>query len=345
MKKKFFFLFILTASILLSGCGLFGGSKEKIDPPKSSVTYEDDLNVSKDEKDEESVDEKIKTELYLIDKHGFVVPQTFELPKTTSVAKQALEHLVADGPISEMLPNDFRAVLPAGTELTVDITDDGVATVNFSKEFKDYAAEDELKILESITWTLTQFDTVTSVKLKLNGNELKEMPVNGTPISEVLSRKTGINYDVNGVVDLANTHPVTVYYVAQTDYNSYYVPVTKRISNEKTDKVSSVVEQLIKGPNINSPLFSLFNPDAELLEAKVEDGIATLNFNENVLANFDKNVISNDLLNMIVLSLTELEDIKGVSIQVNGDSSVVTQEGEPMTEPVTRPKNVNTGSF
>ena len=46
-----------------------------------------------------------------------VVPQTFELPKTESAAKQALEYIVKDGPVSEILPNGFQAVLPAGTEI------------------------------------------------------------------------------------------------------------------------------------------------------------------------------------------------------------------------------------
>ena len=69
-----------------------------------------------------------------------------------------MEYLVANGPVTDMLPNDFRAVLPEDTELSVNIKD-GVATVDFSKEFKNYQPEDEMKILQSITWTLTQFDT------------------------------------------------------------------------------------------------------------------------------------------------------------------------------------------
>ncbi|CAM5253274.1 Ribonuclease PH [Bacillus safensis subsp. safensis] len=32
--------------------------------------------------------------------------------------------------------------------------------------------------MQSVTWTLTQFDSIAKVKLKMNGHELKEMPVN-----------------------------------------------------------------------------------------------------------------------------------------------------------------------
>ncbi len=47
----------------------------------------------------------------------------------------------------------------------------------------------------------------------MNGHPLTEMPVNGTPISENLSRATGINIDTAGVIDITNTKPVTVYYI------------------------------------------------------------------------------------------------------------------------------------
>ncbi|MEK0397438.1 GerMN domain-containing protein, partial [Lactobacillus delbrueckii] len=81
------------------------------------------------------------------------------LPESKSIAKQALEYLVQDGPVSNLLPNGFRAVLPANTQLSVDVKD-GLATVDFSGDFKDYQAHDEQKILESVTWTLTQFDSI-----------------------------------------------------------------------------------------------------------------------------------------------------------------------------------------
>jgi germination protein M len=204
---------VVVSTVLLSGCGLFGTEvKKKVDPPQK-VSIEDKQTSKETTSNKENPQATLKTELYLLDKNGYVVPQTLELPKTTSVAKQALDYLVTNGPVTEMLPNDFKAVLPADTELSVDIKD-GVATVNFSKEFKNYQPADELKILQSITWTLTQFDTVKQVKLKMTGHELTEMPVNGTPISKVLSRAGGINLDTADINDITNTKPLTVYFIS-----------------------------------------------------------------------------------------------------------------------------------
>ncbi|WP_160722057.1 GerMN domain-containing protein [Bacillus sp. USDA818B3_A] len=354
-KAKIIGATVLTSTILLSGCGLLNKETQKqIDPPKTVTVKEENVSkdVSKDVSKETTVKEKaaakdtVKMELYLIDKDGYVVPQTLALPKTTSVAKQALQYLVANGPVTDMLPNDFRAVLPEDTDISVNIKDNGLAIVNFSKEFKNYQPEDEQKILQSVTWTLTQFDNVKSVKLQMNGHDLTEMPVNGTPISENLSRATGINIDNSGVVDIANTKPVTIYYMGGEEGSYYYVPVTRRISNSEKDNYAAVIDQLIKGPSAKSTLVSEFMSDVKLLEApKYEDGTVTLNFNKNIYDSFDKKEISQSLLDALVLSLTEQQGVEKVAVEVNGKAGIKNDQGKSVSEPVTRPEKVNTGSY
>ncbi|MBM7648905.1 germination protein M [Bacillus ectoiniformans] len=340
---------ILVSSLYVSGCGLLPGEqKEKIDPPQS-VTYVD-KNVSEEasKQGQAEADKNIvMTELYLIDKNGYVVSQTMPLSNTKSLAKQALEYLVAEGPVTNMLPNGFRAVLPAGTQVkSVDIKD-GTATVDFSPEFKEYQKEDEARIVQSVAWTLTQFDSVDRIKMRINGHALNEMPVNGMALNpQGLSRKDGINFDPSPVVDLANTRPLTVYYLAQDGDNSYYVPVTKRISNQEKDNISAAVKELAKGPGANSKLVTEFLPEVELLERPVmKDGRVVLNFNEAVLGNFDKKMVSDHVLKSLVLSLTEENEIESVGIQVGGSSEMVTEKGEPLSSSVTRPDFVNTGGF
>jgi len=342
-KKRWLPIMIaIITAIILSACNQLEDPTEKIDPPQT-VSYGDDTDKEADKTDEEAT-KSVKTELYLIDKNGYVVPQTFELPETQSVARQALEHLVENGPISNMLPNGFRAVLPAETQVNVDIKD-GVAIVDFSNEFTNYKPEDEQKIMQSVTWTLTQFDSINRVKLKVNGKELNEMPVNGTPILGELSRKDGINIVSNHVADINNTSPITVYYLSQNNEDFYYVPVTKRVKLGKEDKLTATVNELMKNPGV-AGLFTEFMPDAKLIEKpKLEDGKVTLNFNENVLDSLEEKVISETLLNSIVLSLTEHNGIESVSVLVNGEAKLVNSNGTPISEPVTRPENVNTGSF
>ncbi len=142
-------------------CGLFsfGDKKEKIDPPQDTSYLKEGEKVDTAKKDEgketsakkkKRLENSVMTELYLIDKTGTSSPSRSRLPGKESVAKQALEHLVVNGPVRKCWPNGFRAVIPADTQVSVDIKD-GVAVADFSPEFKEYQPEDEQRILESIT--------------------------------------------------------------------------------------------------------------------------------------------------------------------------------------------------
>lgn len=353
---------LIVISVFLSGCGLFGDDNvsKEIDPPKD-VTYtenEEELQPSSDmkEKDEGELSKEgedaqtTKRVLYLIDKNGMVVPQTVELPATKEVAKQVLEYLVIDGPVSNVLPNGFRAVLPQGTVVQgVNIKEDGTAIVDFSKEFTEYQPEDEKRILQAVTWTLTQFDSIKKVKFWINGHELQEMPVNGTPISvEGVSREDGINMISTSVVDITNTKPLTVYYLAEEDGQVYYVPVTKRISNSEKDMVKAAVNALIEGPDMATGLLSDFQPEVELLENPIyKDNQVTLNFNKAIYSSIDEEskMISEHVLNALVLTVTEQPGIESVVIQVDGKQDLVDENGNKLTEPVSRPEIVDTGSF
>ncbi|WP_028402971.1 GerMN domain-containing protein [Ectobacillus panaciterrae] len=336
----------IASSVLLAGCGMFGKNKatEQIDPPKN-VTYTDKEKQAKQSTEKQA---EAARELYLVDKNGFVVPQALALPaaKDNAVIKQALEYLVKDGPVTNLLPNGFQAVLPANTQVKGVDVKDGTAIADFSADFKKYKKEEERRIVEAVTWTLTQFKEVKRVKFRIDGQDLAMMPVNKTPIGQGLSRADGINFDDEQVVDVMNTKSVTLYFVSQNNKQTYYVPVTRRIANNKDNEVMAVVNELIKGPSQKSHLSSDFNSDVKLLTPpKYENGKVTLNFNENIYGSTGKNIISNHVLQSLVLSLTEQKAVEGVSIEVNGKADLVKENGEKLTKPVTRPQNVNTGSF
>lgn len=84
----------------------------------------------------------------------------------------------------------------------------------------------------------------------------------------------------------------------------------------------------------------------DLVSAPVEeDGVVTLNFNEAILSEEKGTAISDAVLNSLVLSLTEIAGVEKVLIKVNGKSEVLKEDGKLMTEPVSRPVNVNTVDF
>lgn len=356
IKKSGLLASIVAFTTVLTGCAMGGEQavRQMNDQKQQEVTYVDenslDPNTSSTEqvenKETAAAQETYSRELFLLDKNGYVVPQTITLPKTNEVAKQALEYLVEGGPIDELLPNGFRAVLPAGTIVNgVNLLKDGTLVVDFSKEFSNYQAEDEMKILQAITYTLTQFDTVKKVKIQINGYDQTNMPVNGTPINEGTSRANGINFDNGDVVDVVNSKAVTLYFLAQNGDNTYYVPVTRRIA-KNDDSYAATVKELIKGPSATSSLYSELHDDIALLDQPTyKNGVVTLNFNEGILSSIQGTALSQNILNELVLSLTEHEGVESVAIKVNGEEKVLNEKGTEITEPVSRPKSVNTGSF
>ena len=80
----------------------------------------------------------------------------------------ALQELLT-GPVSESL----SSYIPAGTTVqSINIQEDGLCTVDFSKELQnaELNSSEEKFVIESIVNTLTQFDSVSSVQIRVNGN-------------------------------------------------------------------------------------------------------------------------------------------------------------------------------
>src|SRR5690606_19921882 len=122
--------------------------------------------------------------------------------------------------------------------------EEGTATVDLSEEFNEYAAKDEKRILEAMTFTLTQFDTIDRVKLRVGGKDLSSMPVDGTPISNGYTRANGINIVQTDTVDLINSKAVTMYFPTEHDDNQYFVPVTQYLEVKDGDVHQAIVDAL-----------------------------------------------------------------------------------------------------
>ncbi|MBU9721965.1 MULTISPECIES: GerMN domain-containing protein [Bacillaceae] len=311
----------------------------------SSITDEEAEEI--EEEKGGTVTESAMTELYLLDRNGYVAAQTMNIPRSSNEVQAAVEYLVQGGPVTEMLPNGFQAVLPPGTEVLDSEVSNGVATVDLSEHFAEYHPDQELQVLQALTWTLTQLDDVDRVMLRMNGEELTEMPQNGTPISSGYTRGHGINLETDNVSDLVDTKPVVVYFLSQTDdLQTYYVPVTRRVPNNM-DSYEAVVNELLEGPALMSGLLNDFSREVELLDNPqlASNGTLTLNFNEALRSQLEGTAVSQDVLNMLVLSLTEQPDVRDVAIQVESDDTIMVSTGETITEPVSRPTNVNTGEY
>ena len=345
MRKHLTLILVVAfSSLLLAGCFQGEQSLPDIDPPQNAeaVDGSEQSSTTEDENVDGEVEsnQTVERQLYLLDSNGLVAPQSIELPvpESKEVATQLLEYLVKDGPVTALLPNGFQAVLPEGTEvLGITLQDDGTMVVDLSEEFKNYEAKDEQKILQAMTYTLTQFEQIKKIKIWLNGHPLDEMPVDGTPISNGHSRANGINIVNSDVVDIVMGQAVTLHF--PTEYNNirYYVPVTKYVSKSDKNIYESVVHSLLNGPGPETNLIHVFNSETILVGSPVlEDGILKLVFSEDVLKNKEQAMISDEVMETLVRSLTELEEVEGVDIKVENMEKLVNENGEILNEPVMR---------
>jgi len=328
-------------AMLTTGCSMFGsGSGNQIDPPpaeaeNTAVTTSAAVTVDM------AADASSQMTVYVKDAKGFVAPVSLGLPKTQSVARTTLEYMVDGGPVSSLLPAGFGALLPQGTQIkgVNVIADKKLAVVDFSKEFLNYNEEDERKILEGITWTLTSFPTVDKVQLWVDGKALKEMPKGKTPLDEPLGRTMGINIEKSADADFGQSTPVTLYFLNQNDQNyQYYVPVTRMV--KRTDDVATaVVEQLIKGPDAAKGLSSVINATAQVNSVKQSDDLVTVDFSSALLGADQK--ASAEALQSVVLSLTENTGASKVQIMVDGAVQITSSDNQNYSRPVARPAHVN----
>ena len=80
-----------------------------------------------------------------------------------------------------------------------------------------------------------------------------------------------------------------------------------------------IVELLIEGPN-NTDLANVFPENTRVLDAKIEKRCITLNFSEEIVK-FKDDVQKYNIINSILNSLTELNEVDSIKILVNNQTN------------------------
>lgn len=112
--------------------------------------------------------------LYFIDENSDTVSaEKRSIIDQGGVARATMTELLA-GPSSSSL----SSYIPAGTEvLDISIGEDGVCTIDFSKEIQtaQLDSREERFVIESVVETLSQFDSVQAVQIKVDGAICKSL--------------------------------------------------------------------------------------------------------------------------------------------------------------------------
>lgn len=285
-------------------------------PKENIYSLKDKVGTELEYVDKEAVTETI----YLYDHNGFLARTKVVAAKTSETVetkvKELLEVLIKDGAGESKIPNGFQAVIPSDTKILSLDYKDGLLKVNFSKELlEDVRAEEEEKIIEAIVYTVTSISDIKQVIIYMEGDILNYLPKSKITLPATLDRNFGINkeYDLKSNKDI---NQVTIYYVDEYHGETYYVPVTKYINDDR-EKINIIIDELASAPLYHSNLMSFLNQNVKLLAAEQAMDQLNLEFNSYIFNDADEKNILEEVIYTICLSIGDNYDVNQVSFVVD----------------------------
>lgn len=245
-----------------------------------------------------------ETVLYYQDEEGVLIPVMRAIPWEEGIAKAALEYLISHPQIEEELAAEgLKPTFPEGTEILGMSINDGLCKVDFNEAILSCKSKaEESAMIQSLVYTLTEFETIQQVQLLVNGKTVNKLTF-GTEAKVPFMRE-----DINLSMVLKDEMiPVVVYYKSSPDgVNDYYVPVTKGIEGIKAD-IKSVLEALLEGAPENSHLYSEIPQGVEVLDVHVKDGVAYVELSEEIKRLPSNEKLQQSMVYEIGFTLKEVE--------------------------------------
>lgn len=291
-----------------------GGGEPSAAPQETPRPMDAQSGATVGEADAGAEASKVSTIVYYQDNYGYLVPVMCNVPMEDGIAKATLKLMVQSvGNDMQAARLGLRTVLPENTKIDLDISG-GLARIDLSREVLDMAdAAAESNMISAIVQTLTEFESVDRVEFLIDGQK-RDTLTHGTSVSGQFTRGDINLESAEPTLSLASSEPVTLYFPA--DSGAVIVPVTRMVHS--TPDINTAVLELAKGPGNGDMLESVVPAGCGLIDVKVEDGVAKLNFTGefvNLVQNSDGGRMA---LKALVLTCTQFEGIKSVEIYVDG---------------------------
>lgn len=259
-------------------------------------------------------EEESYMQVYLLDKENTLVPVSISVNPDTSI-EDKLQLLIAYMSGKQKIDN-FKPLFKKECILKTVSLQDHTAVLYFNESFKNYDKKQELRLLESLAWGVTQFSDITDVNLMLDNQELKEMPLDHTPIPATLNRQIGINHFETKASTLHDSHTITVFATRKIDGVVYMVPQSRRVPydvNTMEEEIEQIVSDVQVSANLSQPLY---DDNITLHSSHFENGVLSVDVKGNLLGS-DRE-IKQDAYNCLILSLSMLEGVEELQVKVDG---------------------------
>lgn len=276
------------------------------------IVFKDFNNINENPTIKEEQDDLVRRKVYLLSNDGLVVPVTVSFEKKQGLADE-LYYLITLLKEDNNLDKNLNGVINKDTSITELIIQDKVLTVGFSKEFTNYKQKNELRIVEALVWTLSQYDEVNAVNIKVDGKLLTKMPLGKTPLPKDMTKDIGINNHV--FPGLLSAKRVVTYYQKTIGEQVMFVPVSNNLFE---DDISVFLElSLKKTPVIYglSPLKELKNADVVSVN-EIENDIQ-IELTTSCL--IEEDLVDYDVFYALSVALSSYKVDSTISILVEGE--------------------------
>lgn len=256
---------------------------------------------------------KTNTIVYYQDNYGYLVPVMCSVPLEDGIAKATLSMMV-QSPANDMQAArlGLRTILPENTAIDLDISK-GLARIDLGPEVLNMAdAAAETAMVQAVVQALTEFDTVDRVEFLIGGRK-REALTHGTKVGGTFTRGDINLESAEPTMASAESEPVMLYF--PSDSGSVIVPVTRMVRGAD---VNTAVLELAKGPVSDAMLESVLPAGCGLIDVKVENGVAKLNFTGEFVNLVQSSDGGRMAMKALALTCTQFDGVKSVEIYVDG---------------------------
>ena len=256
--------------------------------------------------------EKEEIPIFLVDSMEYIARTSIvkESETTEELIEEVIDSLTIGSEKSNYIRDGFKGIIPKNTKVLDTTLEGNILTINFSKEFLNVSKSDEEKMLEALTYSLLEIPEIKKISILVEGEKLKNLLNSKKKLPEFLDRNFGINkiYNLDSIKDTSKT---TIYYLSKYNDYYYYVPVTK-ISNDATEKVEIIINELKSTPIYHTNLISYLAASTNITNYELLENSITLSFNNHLLANLKDEEMLEEVKYSIALSMRDSYGVEEV---------------------------------
>lgn len=256
--------------------------------------------------------EKQEMPIFLVDSLEYIARTSIvqESETTEELILEVIESLTINSEKANYIRDGFKAIIPENTHVNSTSLENGILTIDFSKEFLEVSEENEEKMLEALIYSLLEIPDVKKISILVEGEKLKNLPNSKKKLPEFLDKSFGVNkiYNLDSIKDTSKT---TIYYLSKYNDYYYYVPVTK-VANENLEKAEIIIKELKSTPIYHTNLISYLAASTNLTNYEILENSISLSFDNHLLANLNDDDMLEEVKYSIALSLRDSYGIEDV---------------------------------